>query len=263
RFCPLKYYPFDPDNIDKYVVGDDYLPIWEVPDLHYYYNTLGFGMKESLNVYLRKKEKNPTTIWQQIEEAIRIVTLNKEPKIVDVVKKFTSKHNFFEMMRFDFVVDEELRVYLMEANMSPNLSSAHFPPNKLLFEQVIYNMLSVVGIAVRTSKNTLIRPEERGMESSDKNIVVYPEECSSNLCRSSCLPDNCHFCKNCLTDENKLDFLRAHNEHLNRGDCKRIFPPPINNVLELPLDFEKYSLKNRMMYKWFLGKCALDELWCK
>lgn len=61
------------------------------------------------------------------------------------------------MMRFDFVVDEHLRVYLMEANMSPNLSSAHFPPNKLLFEQVIYNLLSVVAVAVRTNKNTLAR----------------------------------------------------------------------------------------------------------
>lgn len=33
RFCPVKYYPFDPKNLDKYVVGDDYLPIWNVPSL--------------------------------------------------------------------------------------------------------------------------------------------------------------------------------------------------------------------------------------
>lgn len=31
--------------------------------------------------------------------------------------------------------------------MSPNLSSSHFPQNKLLYEQVIYNVLSVVGLA--------------------------------------------------------------------------------------------------------------------
>ncbi|GJQ66397.1 hypothetical protein Trydic_g4417 [Trypoxylus dichotomus] len=262
RFCPLKYYPFDPQNIDKYVVGDDYLPTWQVPDLDYYYNTLGFGMKESLNAYLRKKGKNPKIIWQQIEEALKIVILDKEPKIADVVKKFTSKQNFFEMMRFDFVVDEDLRVYLMEANMSPNLSSAHFPPNKLLFEQVIYNLLSIVGVAVRSSKNGLIGSEERNMESADKNIAVYPDQCSTNLCRKSCHSEDCQLCKNCLTAENRLDFLRAYNEHLNRGDCKRIFPPPIN-TLELPLDFEDYSPKNQIMYKWFLGKCALDEHWCK
>jgi tubulin monoglycylase TTLL15 len=28
RFCPQKYYPFDPTNRDKYVVHDDYRPTW-------------------------------------------------------------------------------------------------------------------------------------------------------------------------------------------------------------------------------------------
>lgn len=30
--------------------------------------------------------------------------------------------------------------------MSPNLSSEHFPANKLLYEQVIFNLLAVVGV---------------------------------------------------------------------------------------------------------------------
>lgn len=69
--------------------------------------------------------------------------------------RFQSKRNFFEMMRFDFVVDENLNVYLMEANMSPNLSSAHYPPNRLLYEQVIYNLFSLVGLAERVRKSSL------------------------------------------------------------------------------------------------------------
>ena len=31
--------------------------------------------------------------------------------------------------------------------MSPNLSSAHFPRNKLMYEQVVFSMFSLVGIA--------------------------------------------------------------------------------------------------------------------
>lgn len=30
RFCPVDYLPFDPAILDKYVVGDDYTPIWQV-----------------------------------------------------------------------------------------------------------------------------------------------------------------------------------------------------------------------------------------
>lgn len=51
------------------------------------------------------------------------------------------------MMRFDLVIDNDLKVYLMEANMSPNLSSAHFHQNTLLYEQVIYNIFNLVGVA--------------------------------------------------------------------------------------------------------------------
>lgn len=51
------------------------------------------------------------------------------------------------MMRFDLIIDDDLRVYLMEANMSPNLSSAHFLQNTLLYEQVIFNIFSLVGVA--------------------------------------------------------------------------------------------------------------------
>jgi tubulin monoglycylase TTLL15 len=69
------------------VVGDDYLPIWEVPALSYYYDELGFGMRESLNAFLRSKGQDPQKIWNQIEDSIRTLILNKEPNIVDVVSK--------------------------------------------------------------------------------------------------------------------------------------------------------------------------------
>lgn len=48
RFCPVKYYPFDAANVDKYIVGDDYLPTWDVPSLAPFYNGLGFGMKGTI-----------------------------------------------------------------------------------------------------------------------------------------------------------------------------------------------------------------------
>lgn len=58
-------------------------------------------------------------------------------------------------MRFDLVIDENLNVYLLEANMSPNLSSAHFKQNTLLYEQVIYNTLGLVGIGTNLARDTL------------------------------------------------------------------------------------------------------------
>lgn len=155
RFCPVEYYPFDPLNLDKYVVGDDYLPIWEVPSLKNYYVNLGFSMKDSFDSYVRSEGKEPQVIWDNVNEAIREVILSKESLIKDVLKRFKNRNNFFEMVRFDFALDEDLNVFVMEANMSPNLSSAHYPPNQLLYEQVLFNMFGLVGIGQRVKKESL------------------------------------------------------------------------------------------------------------
>lgn len=136
-------------------MGDDYLPPWDVPDLTHSYKTLKLGMKQSLNGYLKKMGKDPKLIWDQIEDSLRIILLENEPKLIALANKFKSKDNFFEMMRFDFVLDENLRVYLMEANMSPNLSSSHFPLNQHLFEQIIYNLFSLIGIGERIYRDSL------------------------------------------------------------------------------------------------------------
>lgn len=53
RFCPEKYYPFQSDEPDKYIVGDDYLPFWEVSALKTYYNNLGYSMKDSFDAYIK------------------------------------------------------------------------------------------------------------------------------------------------------------------------------------------------------------------
>lgn len=71
------------------------------------------------------------------------------------LKNYRHKRNFFEMMRFDLIVDDNLRVYLMEANMSPNLSSAHFLQNQLLYEQVIYSLMNLVGVGSALSRESL------------------------------------------------------------------------------------------------------------
>ncbi|KAF5308155.1 hypothetical protein FQR65_LT06335 [Abscondita terminalis] len=260
RFCPEFYYPFDPLNIDKYVVGDDYLPTWEVPSLKYYYKTLGFGMAESLNAYLRSKGKDPGKIWSQIEESIRIIGLAKEQNIINSLKRFSSTRNFFELMRFDFVVNEDLEVFLMEANMSPNLSSAHFPPNRLLFEQVIFNVLGLVGVSDLISIRSRSVEE---MQVADKNIVVFPNECNSSMCRNGCMAPLCQLCRPCILDESKHTLQEAYREHINKGSCKRIYPPSMKvEDIDIHEDLEMYSPENQFQHRWFQGKCLMDPSWC-
>ncbi|KAI5707244.1 hypothetical protein M8J75_015973 [Diaphorina citri] len=264
RFCPVKYHPFDPKVVDKYVVGDDYLPTWEVPSLKPYYNKLGFSMKESFDAYMRSKGKNPEKIWTQVDEAIRSICLNKEPMLQQLLKYYSSKHNFFEMMRFDFVIDDDLNVFVMEANMSPNLSSAHFPPNRLLYEQVLFNLFSLAGLGL--VHNRMKKELDSSMEVALKNVMVNSDSCSRDLCNACESPD-CLLCKQCLTEDTMVTLHKSYVQYLNRRDMRRVFPPLMNkdgtfNSSMVTIQEDLLSPENQLNVKWFRGKCLQDPAWC-
>jgi len=257
RFCREKYHPFDPSNTEKYVIGDDYLPTWNVPSLKKYYVDQGASMKESVESHLKTLGKNPSKIWEKVEDAIRIVCLEKESLITILMKNYKSKTNFFEMVRFDFVLDDELNVYIMEVNMSPNLSSAHYPQNRLLYEQVLFNLFAIVGLTHFERKEDSLK-----MAVSTKNIVAYPKLCSEMNC-DLCGSEDCLLCSSCMDTDTKVQLKNAYREYIDRHDCKRVFPPKFNpQHLNSSEDLSRYSLKSRLMYKWFKGKCISDVEWC-
>jgi tubulin monoglycylase TTLL15 len=87
RYCAVPYHPFDAKNVEKYIVGDDYLPTWEVPSLKQYYTGLGFSMKGSFDAYLMSQGRDPGVVWDQVEDAIRHAILAKEKQLADSVSE--------------------------------------------------------------------------------------------------------------------------------------------------------------------------------
>lgn len=63
------------------------------------------------------------------------------------LKLYNLQHNFFELLRFDFIMDVKMNVYLMEVNMSPNLTPTNekFENYSLGYEQLIFNTLKTIG----------------------------------------------------------------------------------------------------------------------
>lgn len=267
RFCTDKYYPFDPEVKDKYVVGDDYLPTWKVPSLATYYTDLGFGMKGSFDAWLRAQDKNPDVVWESVRGAIRSVFYEKESALIQAASHYPSSKNFFELMRFDFVIDDTLKVHLMEANMSPNLSSAHFKQNRLLYEQVMYNLLSLVGIGRPVHAPSLASrsKDEEEMQAAIKDIVVFADHCSVN-CKGgtdACSKVECQLCLPCLSEDQKSNFLQAFLEHQRRGGCRRVVPQPINaGDAHQAAQMDRLTPENTLMTEWFRGMCISDKVFC-
>lgn len=99
------------------------------------------------------------------------------------------------------------------------------------------------------------------MVSSDKNIAVFAKQCASEKCAESCESVECELCRTCLSAQDITDLHTAYREHIHRGDTKRIFPAPMvqGSAKE---NVEKLSKKNKMMVRWFEGKCAMESSWC-
>ncbi|CAB4068124.1 TTLL15 [Lepeophtheirus salmonis] len=188
RFCPEKYHPFDPKNRDKYVL-----------------------FMTTIDPLGRSIGKDSDTLWKDIEDIIVSVYKNKEKDFRKAISYYpeTSKRMFFEMVRFDFFLDSNLKVYLMEANMSPNLSSAHFTLNRMLYEQVVYSLLRLVGVI-------------RGGIHASSLQSTSSEELENAACSTgdACEDVACRLCKRCL-DDDELEFIRAaYLEHHNCHNCK-------------------------------------------
>ena len=258
RFCPTKYHPFDAEDRDKYVVGDDYLPSWEVPSFTKYMNDrAGFSFKDTLNAFIRNDmKKDPEKMWNEIYSTIVQTYQNTETHFARAVRNYKYKDSFFEMVRFDFVIDDELNVYLMEANMSPNLSSAHFAANARLYEEVVDSLLRLVGLVGvgQTGDYDTVQT---------KDVLVSPATCSDTC---DCARVECKLCLTCLTSGDLAILKQSWVERRNQGSLRRIFPPPITSdnvdITNIFSDSDKVSESNKLLTRWYQEKCKMDRTWC-
>ena len=190
------------------------------------------------------------------------------------------------------MVDEDLNVFLMEvsgeevkhqvspskpyrfeANMSPNLSSGHFPPNKLLYEQVIFNLFAVVGVARLVHDSSLADSDDAtsAMLVSNKDILI-PSLCARPC--TDCTDVKCRLCQPCMRESDRRHLKRAYREHLGRRATRRLLPHPFAGAdgdarLEDDEKFESHMRRwvrteeDELMAWWFRGKCTQDPVWCE
>ncbi|XP_028398565.1 tubulin polyglutamylase TTLL5-like [Dendronephthya gigantea] len=267
RFCTKDYHPFDAADLKKYVVGDDYTPPREIPGLKEIYLKGKFSRIHALRLYLRQQGKDDTKMWNSIEEIISEVYRLKEKDFISASAAFQSSRNFFELVRFDFLLDDNMKVWLLEVNMSPNLSSAAHNHNKLMYEKVIFNMFALIDVTHFTRRRTKdSSSEEYDMRVSDENIQANAL-CASKKCISSCFSEECELCHSCL-ERGEREFLkRAYLEHVHKRAYSRVYPSPMTQETAKTLSMDMASFKtlsraNRLMHTWFLYKCLHDASWC-
>jgi tubulin monoglycylase TTLL15 len=273
RFCSEPYLPFDPTNINKFSPSENFSTIWDMPSFGTE-DTLGFSTKDAFERLLFKEGLDVKHFWDQIDDAIVSITLAKTSQIRRYLAYFERKgwkNRNFELLRFDFILDEDQRLFLMEVNMSPTLAPSN-PRESVTFEQLVHNTISMVGGTRRHESNTICVGNEALcpsfmstpkainaslMLSAPINIAVSLANCLN--CQESCKDPSCELCLPCISRENILNMLWAYREHQKRGEMKRIFPTEIYLADDI---MKMLSASTQFSQKWFQAKCETDEDWC-
>ncbi|KAH8040024.1 hypothetical protein HPB51_009280 [Rhipicephalus microplus] len=254
RFCARPYdaLHFNASDLDSYVVGDDYTPIWDMPSLARYYVSDQLSMKTSLDVYLRTQMvADSGALWSEVERIVASVYTRKAEAMRRSASRWPRMGRFFELVRFDFVLDDALGVHLLEANMSPNLSSAHFPANGPFYEQLLFSLFSLVGLGASNSADD--------WRFLDRATSVLPSDCPVQPVDRRCEQPASLCAASCLSTAHKQAFRAALWEHLHRKQFARLVPRPDASV-EPEANMTE---ADRIMAQWYAAKCMQDSEWCR
>jgi tubulin monoglycylase TTLL15 len=148
RFCSEKYHPFDPKIREKYVVAGESKTVYEMPSFKDIYKTYGFPSRIMFENHISERGHDVKAFWQRIDAAIAQISLNAEKFVIEGLKNLRhSSINFFELVRFDIILDADLNPYVVEVNMSPNITPAgqKYEENILIYEQMVHNVVKMIG----------------------------------------------------------------------------------------------------------------------
>jgi tubulin monoglycylase TTLL15 len=167
--------------------------------------------------------------------------------------------NFFEILRFDFIIDETLQANLMEVQISPQLAirkDTKFELRHSYRSQLIYDALSVLHLLDFNEQK-----DENFFLSDPRDVSISLSETNMTNCRIECddkCSNECNLCAFCLGKSRILQ--QTFREHMRRRHMKRIFPKAIH--------FNKNKLIGRMhssskfILKWIHEMCAVESEWC-
>lgn len=161
------------------------------------------------------------------------------------------------------LLDKNLELHLMEVNMSPcTVPIVDRIYNKLLYENLMFNLFSMIGVGTVYEKNSFLFPnyDVESMIAYHDALTIKPEICLNSTCDGSCADDVCKFCWNCLSGDKRLEMIQALHEQMNRGHFTRIFPVGKDEIDEELWD--EITPVNNFYIEWFQEMCKKNYHFC-
>ncbi|TRY60801.1 hypothetical protein DNTS_033091 [Danionella cerebrum] len=168
--------------------------------------------------FLGSQGVNTNLIWEKIKDMVIKTIIASDPYVNSLVKMHVrSPYSCHELFGFDIMLDENLKPWVLEVNISPSLHS-NTPLDVSIKGQMIRDLLNLAGF-VLPQEDDLAAP---GSSASSCSSGVVREKWHLDI--SADEKDFCATVLDVLTPDEVRVLAESEDELSRKGDFERVFP---------------------------------------
>ncbi|XP_040532552.1 tubulin monoglutamylase TTLL4 isoform X1 [Gallus gallus] len=230
--------------------------------------------------YLTQKGVNSEAIWEKIKDIVIKTIIASEPYVNSLVKMYVRRpYCCHELFGFDIMLDENLKPWILEVNISPSLHS-NSPLDVSIKGQMIRDLLNLAGFVLPSTDSIASRPQTRSDSTCSQGSALKEKPRPASECFTAeklkkayyltqKIPDQDFYSSvlDILTPDDVRILVETEDEYSRRGQFERVFPTHISmrylRFFEQPRYFN--ILVTQWELKYYLNKHKGLELlkkWC-
>ncbi|XP_049744149.1 tubulin monoglutamylase TTLL4 [Elephas maximus indicus] len=191
--------------------------------------------------YLSQKGINSDVIWEKIKDVVVKTIISSEPYVTSLLKMYVRRpYNCHELFGFDVMLDENLKPWVLEVNISPSLHS-NSPLDISIKGQMIRDLLNLAGFVLPSAEDILSSSSSSSSSTTsltstprDKFRVASEHVTAQKMKKAYYLtqktPDQDFYASvlDVLTPDDVRVLVEMEDEFSRRGQFERIFPSRIS-----------------------------------
>ncbi|XP_032840777.2 tubulin polyglutamylase TTLL4 isoform X2 [Tyto alba] len=230
--------------------------------------------------YLTQKGVNSEAIWEKIKDIVIKTIIASEPYVNSLVKMYVRRpYCCHELFGFDIMLDENLKPWILEVNISPSLHS-NSPLDVSIKGQMIRDLLNLAGFVLPNTDSVASGAQTRSGSTCSLGSALKekPKPASEHFIAEKMkkayyltqkVPDQDFYSSilDILTPDDIRILVETEDEYSRRGQFERVFPTHVS--MRYLCFFEQPRYFNILVTQWelkyYLNKHKGLELlknWC-
>ncbi|XP_014386544.1 PREDICTED: LOW QUALITY PROTEIN: tubulin polyglutamylase TTLL4 [Myotis brandtii] len=190
--------------------------------------------------YLSQKGVNSDAIWEKIKDVVVKTIISSEPYVTSLLKMYVRRpYSCHELFGFDIMLDENLKPWVLEVNISPSLHS-NSPLDISIKGQMIRDLLNLAGFVLPNAEDissSSCSSSSTSLPASPRNkCQMAPEQITAQKLKKAYyltqkIPDQDFYASvlDVLTPDDVRVLVEMEDEFSRRGQFERIFPSRISS----------------------------------